>query len=467
MMSMTRGNFAIAAAFAAAALVYVTLFYYRAPYFDHWDLAPMLEAAEQGRLTPAQLFEVHGGHWHSSAYMLLIALAQFTHWSHLAESLLSLAFVGSACLLTLSLAARFRANAAPTAAPAYFVAATAFLCFSLDQSANLLWGFQLSVFVSQFGAILALWALLAPSIGPARLAAALLGLGIAVTSYATGFALMPLGFALFLLRAELNAASRIAYAAVWASVSAMLCAGFILAQHAAPYGGSFDIADLAQPDFPIYLALFELNFLGAGIARFTTDLMIPVALVGLAACGVCTIHLLRRNVPLSALVIPLSLCAFGLGAGLLCGLGRYDFGAGQGANARYITFAGVFWLGAAWLMLAALAETETRTVRRALLALVCVLALLKIGNSVQSAVKHATLSSDIGVIAETMRANPDGAAAAARRIARARQDIETHVAFMREKSWGVFRGSPRFRPPPPPRAALLQDAAAPSSGHPP
>ncbi len=438
-MRMTRVDLAIVGLFATVALVYVGVFHYRAPYFDEWDLVPLLRATDAGELTLGRLFELHGGHWHAASYALLAPLARMTQWSHLAESMASLVFVAGACALALRLAANFAALAAAGARFTPYAAVTAFLVFSLDQASNLLWGFQLSVFQSQFGVLLALAALTERRLGALHLTAALLGVGLGAASYATAFVMAPLGLALVLVHGGASVGRRALFALLWAALTGAICLAFVFAQHGEPYGGGFDASDLARPDFAAFLALFQLNYLGAAMTRFASDLVIPVALAGLVGVGACAAVLLRGGAHWRALTIPLALCACGVGAGVLCAFGRYDFGPDQGGNARYISFATTFWLGAGLLALAALPRLRGKPARNALIAVFALLVLLKVGNSVQSAVKHAGISCEVAAVAERMRADPAAAAEAARTIALDRQDVAAQIAFMREKRWSAFR----------------------------
>jgi hypothetical protein len=252
----------------------------------------------------------------------------------------------------------------------------------------------------------------------------------------------PVGLVLMLVHGGASAERRVLFALVWATLTGAVCLAFIFAQRAEPYGGGFDAGDLARPDFAVFLVLFKLNYLGAAMTRFASDLVVPVALTGLVGVGACAAALVRGGVQWRALTIPLALCACGVGAGVLCALGRYDFGPDQGGNARYISFATTFWLGAALLALATLPRLEGKPARNALIAVCALLALLKIGNSIQSAVKHARISREVAAVAETMRADPAAAADAARTIAHERQDVARHIAFMREKRWSAFREAP-------------------------
>lgn len=437
-MSVSRLDLAIVAAFALSACAYVVAFHFPAPYFDHWDIVPLLEAAESGTLRPGDLFAIHGGHWHAAAYAIMIPLAHLTHWSHLAEALASLVFLVAAFALLSDMGLRFAREAAPHAGGGPFLIAAALIVFSLDQSSNLLWPFQLCVFTALCGVALCLNALTRSHLTLRSAFAAHAGLALAVTSYATGFALIPLGFVLIALNAA-PARTRLAHGAIWLAVSVAWCVAFLAAQRAAPHGGGFDSADLTDPGFPLYLAQFELTYLGAALARQATALIAPLAIAGPVIAAACAWLLVKRGAPARVVAAPLALCLFSIGAGLLCGLGRFDFGAGQGGNGRYVTFSGLFWLGAGWLALAALSSVQAKAWRRGAVVALAVLALLKVSGAAGAAAKNVRVTGDVVAAAEAMRADPANAAEAARAIAWERQDIERHTAFIARKHWSVLR----------------------------
>jgi hypothetical protein len=429
----------VIAALALATAAYVIDFHFPAPYFDHWDLVPMMRAADAGSLTPGDLFAIHGGHWHASAYALLLPLAQITGWSQLAEALLTLALLGATCVLLVRMAADFAKHAAPEAALGPFVIAALFLCMSLDQSSNLLWGFQVSVFVSVFGTVLCLWALTGAAFTWREALIAQAGLAIAVTSYATGFALVPTGLALIALRTDATVARRLIIGAIWLGVGAAWCVAFVAAQAHAPYGGGFDTTLLSRGDFWAYLAAFEINYLGSSIARVATALIWPLAVLAPlgALAGAWALH--RGGISWRTLSMPLTLIVFSIGAGLLCGLGRFEFGAGQGGNGRYFSFSHLFWIGAAFIGFALLARVRGKALRGGAIALIALLAVLKLASGVQAAQKNTRVTAEVAVAAAEMRADPAHAGAAARAISFERQDAEANAAYIRDKGWSVFR----------------------------
>src|SRR5262249_43357867 len=119
------------------------------------------------------------------------------------------------------------------------------------------------------------------------------------------------------------------------------------------------------------LAAYTLNFLGAGIARFATDLAPWLALAGLVSALWAFATSSRRSEGLPWL----GLALFAVLAGFLIAFGRASlFGDSQAFVTRYVSFSSLFWLGWVGLMALRLAE-HGRRIETVSIALVAVLAL--------------------------------------------------------------------------------------------
>ncbi|MGE3302402.1 MAG: hypothetical protein AB7M12_04755, partial [Hyphomonadaceae bacterium] len=207
--------FAVAAALAAAG-------HYPTLYFDHWDLLALYEASARGALRLGDLFTPHGTHWHAGAYAVLLPLARLTHMAQWAEIAANLAFAlaaGAALYALLAHSARQLA-AAPRTALAFAIGA--FFLFSADQIENWFWGWQAAVFINIAGALACIALLARPQANPGALCAAMLAAAAAIYSFATGLALLPIGFAVLLLaRRRFDA-----HAALWLAFSCAVAAHY-------------------------------------------------------------------------------------------------------------------------------------------------------------------------------------------------------------------------------------------------
>lgn len=167
-----RAYWAPAAFFFAVAAVYTLLFYYRLPYFDHWDLVSLYDATVDGRPPIGEIFAVNAGHWHATGYIVMLLLASLTRMAHAPEAVASLVFA----LLGFLALARILRNAASAFnaqnSLALLIGVGALFYFSLDQAENWLWGWQVAVFAHIAGVLWCIERLTSGPLTPTRVAAA-------------------------------------------------------------------------------------------------------------------------------------------------------------------------------------------------------------------------------------------------------------------------------------------------------
>lgn len=58
----------------AIVMAFSLSFYYRAPYHDHWDLVTHYQRLQDGHFRTADLFALHGNHWHASGLLVKLVL---------------------------------------------------------------------------------------------------------------------------------------------------------------------------------------------------------------------------------------------------------------------------------------------------------------------------------------------------------------------------------------------------------
>src|SRR5690606_21550733 len=116
---------------------------------------------------------------------------------------------------------------------------------------------------------------------------------IACFSFATAIALLPTALALIALRRDLSPARRLLAALPWLLATAAI---------AMQYRGFAQ--DASHAAIGVTLA-YSLNFLGAGIARFATDLApwIAAGAIALAAFALARSHLQRACLPWIGLAV--------------------------------------------------------------------------------------------------------------------------------------------------------------------
>lgn len=348
--------------------------------WDHFDLVPIYQAWMRGTLADSAFLHIHGGHMHTAAYAVLLLTTDgsaghpwldcFASWTLL---------LGYAAVIM-----RFaRDSFAPASRSGLaFLLLIAFLALFPGHLANLQWGWQVAVFLCLVGAAVTIRCLTCATLTGWHIAAALAAAALAFFSFATAIALVPTAVILIVLRKDVPLAKRSAFAAPW------LIAGLLIAfEH--PAGTPGHVFDLLG---------YVLNFLGAGIARFATDLAPWLAAAALASAGWAIAHLRFRRDSLPWL----GLLLFGSLAGVLIALGRAGpFGSEQAFVTRYVSFSSMFWLGWSGLMGCALATLQ-RVPATAKIG-VSLVALFAAANALHMMKKASEVAVRTRAIAQTLR----------------------------------------------------------------
>lgn len=349
--------------------------------WDHLDLVPIYERHLQGMLGIADLFRIHGGHLHAGAYAVLLVTTDFSHGATWLDVLASLAFLLVYAAIIVALARRLAREHDVGLAHVLMLAAFALYPGHL---ANLQWGWQVAVFVCLAGAAATIALLSAPVFTAARGVAALACAACAFASFAIGFAAFPVGALVLALRRDLARPARYAWVGLWGAST--LAAALLLHRDAA-----------TGRDF-VAIARYALNFLGAGIARYATDLAPWLGAAALASgLAIGWRHRAR------AAALPWSgLFLFGAASAFLTAYGRAgDYGAEQAFATRYVSFSSVFWIG--WLGLLAQWPRDTRRQVLATRCVIAVVAVLATFNAAHLVKKAAAVAARSQALADTIR----------------------------------------------------------------
>ena len=181
----------VAIAPALIALGYVAVNGVSVPYWDEWDESVrQLLMFKRGALRISGLFGQHNEHRIPVPRMVMLLLDSWTGFDTRAEMLVSwLALAGIFALVSRELvrnsADRLRAAAA--------IAPVGWVIFSLRQSENLLWGFQIAVTISVLGVVGAICLLDSRQVTSSRVASAAACAFVASFSFFSGLLVWPVG----------------------------------------------------------------------------------------------------------------------------------------------------------------------------------------------------------------------------------------------------------------------------------
>lgn len=347
--------------------------------WDHLDLLPLREGWKLGTVGLLDLLDVHhGSHVHAPAYAVLLATTELSGgrpWLDCAVSWIAL--TGYAALFL----GVTRKSLAANGAEAWRLAIIFFALFP-GHLANLQWGWQVAVFISLGGVAVMILALTRRQLSWHLNIAALAAAALAALSFSTGIAALPVAACFILARDESSWARRIRLVAPWCVLMIVLLlhlrTGTALAQDAGPG--------------VVPLARYVLNFLGAAVARFATDLSPVLALAALVAAAPLAWRL-RGHRPAWPW---LAWMMFAVIAANLVALGRAGpYGADHAFVTRYVSFSSTFWLGwfglvAVWLQLPGRRGTWMRAVMIGLASVFVTMALLNVLHLAKNARAVAT-----------------------------------------------------------------------------
>lgn len=333
--------------------------------WDHLDLVPMVEAARTGTLGHSIFWDIHGGHLHSAAYAILL----LTTWLSGGQPWLDCVASWMLLVVFASIVGRV-ARALPADVPMRWRLAILLLALYPGHLANLQWGWQVAVFLCLVGAALVVVNLCAQRLDGWRNLAALAGAVLAWLSFATGIGLVPLALLLIAARHDLPPRRRAMLALPW-----MLLAIPVAWPELARTNPGDALPGVSE------LALYALDYLGAGVARFATDVAPWLALAAIGT-GIHAFVRVRRE---PTALYWSGFAGFALFAAVLTALGRAGpFGAEHAFVTRYVSFSSVFWLG--WFGLMALAY-RAGAVRRWQSALVVLVAVFATANALHMVAK--------------------------------------------------------------------------------
>ncbi len=311
-----------------AAVLYVVLRYgVNIPYADQWDFVSFVVADDRGAVRWIDLWSPHNEHRMVVPKLLMLALAEATHWNIIVEMLVSVAFAFASLLLLFALARPTLCEAGPPLR-LWATFTLSVYVFSLAQGTNWLWGWQIQWFLSVFAAILSIalatWSLQSPRpwlhIAGAAVAALVCQLSIASGVVVWAASALVLAFH----------PERRRVLVFWL-VAATVFTAIYFVGYERPAG----LPALAALEHPVALVLYLGNYLSGPLGRHAA-----VGVVVGTAFVVFAIVAARRHWRQPERFMPwVALGAFAGVNAVLTAIGRAGLGAVQGLNDRYVTIA--------------------------------------------------------------------------------------------------------------------------------
>ncbi len=125
----------------------------RIPYWDQWELVPILEKLHNNTVTLADLWQQHNEHRIIFPKILMLLLAYFSNWNIFLELCTNIVLAA----LSLSLLFSILRNTSESIKAPWLKIIISLLIFSMIQYENWSWGWQIQIFMSVLGTIIAIW----------------------------------------------------------------------------------------------------------------------------------------------------------------------------------------------------------------------------------------------------------------------------------------------------------------------
>jgi len=329
------------------------------PQADEWSLVPLIEKSYQGTLQFQDLWALHNEHRLLFPRLLLLQIIRISHWQILYELIINVLFATISFFAVLSLIKQTQLNKSL----AWLIPLLSAMIFSLNQSENWFFGWNVQIFMNIMAVILGLSLIGAFEFLWSRvIAAAALGI-IATYSFANGFLFWPLAFLLLWQKRKFINRPAIVFS-FWILIGAISFALYLKgyskpAEHPSPWNF------LHQP---LSALNYFFAYLGSPLLAFckkTTavaewllqkGISIPQAIVPIAENAasiagfiglmlfVFAFHKLKRHPNSNIIMIFFALAGYVLLSAILSTIARSGLGISNALSLRYVTISIWFWI---------------------------------------------------------------------------------------------------------------------------
>jgi hypothetical protein len=402
------------------------------PFWDQWEFVGLLDRAHQGFPTLADLAVQHNEHRPFFPRLLMLALALPSGWNIRLELGLNLVLAALLFAVWVRLAAATARRAGLEPCP-WLVPALSLAVFSLAQSENWTWGWQIQIFLNVLAVVLGFALLGGPPLAPARLAAAIACGVVASFSFSNGLLYWPIGLAVLAATApgqRPEGLRRATALVLWTAAGALVFLGYFHGYQKPAAHPLLSLALREPGDLIAYIALY----LGTPLLNFRAAWALGLGLAGIAlfALGLARLVAARDTTRAAALLPLVGLASYSLASAAVTGIGRLGLGATQAMSSRYVTIALPFWLALLVILRATLP-------RPAAAGLTTVIVLFLGLTSIKSNGAFQSQRDRLLPAVTALRAGSHADPAIARLYS---ADIHPQLAILRRRHLSLFRETP-------------------------
>jgi hypothetical protein len=332
------------------------------PQADEWSLVPLVDKSYQGDLQFKDLWALHNEHRLLFPRILLLQIIRISHWQIIYELIAIVLFATISFFATLSLIKKTQLNKSSP----WLIPFLSLMIFSLNQSENWFFGWNIQIFMNITAVILGLSLIGAFEFSWIRLiAAAVIGI-IATYSFANGFLFWPLAFLLLWQKRNSTNRSVIVFS-FWIFIAVLSFALYLHgysrpAEHPSPWN-FLDRPLSAVNYFFAYLGSPLLAFCKKtpDVARWMSEkgMSIPQVIIFIAnhAASIAgfvglmlfifAFHKLKNHQNWNVVLIFFALGCYVLLSAILSTIARSGLGMANALSLRYITISIWFWISLA------------------------------------------------------------------------------------------------------------------------
>jgi hypothetical protein len=305
------------------------------PFSDQWELIPLLEKLHDKTLTLADLWQQHNEHRIIFPKILMLFLAHFSNWNIFLELCTNMVLA----IINLLFLFSILRNTSESLKSPWLKIIISLLIFSMVQYENWFWGWQIQIFMSVLGAIIAIWSV-------NKWQGKTIGLTIAISaailssySFSTGLVTWPAVVALLLLQKKWKLKHIIIWLLTCITTVLLFYHNYTKSNTNAPF--SFI---LSHPS--IYIR-YVLTYLGSSLGHSRSSSQV-VASIMLIITSLAIFDIRRLNKERFRNLTPwLALAIYAILAACVTGAGRIGLGSQQALASRYTTISTLLVISAA------------------------------------------------------------------------------------------------------------------------
>lgn len=313
-------------------LLYIKSFGVNVLYWDQWELVPLIEKVYTGSLSLGDLFSQHNEHRIFFPRIIMLALAHMTYYDTVAEMYFSWILSLLTMLLIFRMHLQHSRNSTGTLVK--FIPIT-WLLFSFRQYENILWGWQIQIYLCVLGFVASIYLLEKTTKLDKNFLLAVSSGVISSFSFVNGLIVWPVGFIYLFLAKKTKGTFPLVWIGAGALVWVVYFYNWIKPQH--------------HPSL-----LFMMNDPVSSITYFFVSIGSPLSFEKGAAFGngflLVTLILFTLIIIVEKKLIVenakwISFIFFSLFSSLSLTIGRSGFGVEQALSSRYVTLTSLGVIG--------------------------------------------------------------------------------------------------------------------------